>query len=87
MELTLITVFLGIIAVAEIYCAATSRVNKHLSEQLRLVEKNCTLHAENAVTMHTQLVEMEKRHKMQVDAMTAKIIELTDALEKAKKQE
>lgn len=87
MELTLITVFLGIIAVAEIYCAAMSRVNKHLSEQLRTLEKNCTLHAENAVTLHTQLVDLQRERKMQVDAMTAKILELTDALEKAKKQE
>ena len=45
MEMILITVFIGIIAAAETYCAVMNKVNRHLSDQLRTLEKNCTLHA------------------------------------------
>lgn len=87
MELTLIVVFLGIIAATEIGCFVLNIRNKHLAEELRTAEKACATHAENATTVHRQMVENSVLYRRQIDALTAKVTELTAALEKAKKQE
>ena len=81
----LITVFLGVIAASEVVGVILNTTNKHLAEQLRTVEKAASQHAENAVTTHKQMVEQGIYHRREMDAMTAKIIELTKALEEAKK--
>ena len=87
MELTLITVFLGIIAACEVVAVILNSTNSHLAEELRTAEKQCVILNENATTAHKQLVEQGIRHRTQMEAMTAKIIELTKALEDAKKQD
>ena len=87
MELTLIAVFLGVIAASEVVAVILNATNRHLAEELRTLERNCTAHAENAVIMNKRMMENETRYQRQVDAMTVKIIELTKALEDAKKQD
>lgn len=86
MEIILISVFLGIIAVSEIIAVILNATNRHLAEELRTLERNCTAYAENAVIMNKRMMENETRYQKQVEAMTVKIIELTKALEEAKKE-
>lgn len=86
MEMILISVFLGIIAVSEVIAVILNATNRHLAEELRTLERNCTAHAENAVIMNKRMMENETRYQKQVEAMTVKIIELTKALEEAKKE-
>lgn len=82
----LISVFLGIIAVSEVIAVILNATNRHLAEELRTLERNCTAHAENAVIMNKRMMENETRYQKQVEAMTVKNIELTKALEEAKKE-
>lgn len=86
MEMILISVFLGIIAVSEVIAVILNATNRHLAEELRTLERNCTAHAENAVIMNKRMMENETRYQKQVEAMTVKNIELTKALEDAKKE-
>ena len=43
MELTLITVFLGIIAACEVVAVILNSTNSHLAEELRTAEKQCVI--------------------------------------------
>lgn len=89
----LISVFLGIIAVSEVIAVIRNATTRHLAEQLRILERNCAAHAENAIILQKQMGEQEVRHRRQVDAMlkqeeamVAKIAELTEALDGKKKE-
>ena len=85
MELIIIAIFLGVIAGAEV-CAIVLNIRiQHLAEELRTAERAALTHAENATTTHKQMIQNESFYRRRIDELCAKVIELTEALEEAKK--
>lgn len=85
MELIIIAIFLGVIAGAEVCGVVNNIRNQHLAEELRAAERVAITNAENATTAHKQMVQSESFYRRRIDELCAKVIELTEALEEAKK--